>query len=264
MQRVWILAGVAALACALPAQQDPKPADAGGKQSPQQRLASIQQEMQDAMTKWRAEARKRQAEAKKAQASGGTVPAMAMRPNLDAFYAKLEDAANDYAGTEDAVPFLIELVRRSVQSDRGKRALETLVDSHVDSPQLAKIGSLMPFLPRVVDEKKAAEILAKVEAGSGDPDVQAWVLLAKHQKTIEKADVDSEAYVTAKTQLLAAAEKATDKQLAQRITGSIDEREKFGVGVTAPDIVGVDLDGTKFKLSDYKGKVIFLDFWGDW
>ena len=30
------------------------------------------------------------------------------------------------------------------------------------------------------------------------------------------------------------------------------------------DIAGVDLDGVAFKLSDYKGKVIFLDFWGDW
>ena len=35
-------------------------------------------------------------------------------------------------------------------------------------------------------------------------------------------------------------------------------------GDVAPDIVGVDLDGVEFKLSDYKGKVIFLDFWGDW
>ena len=41
-------------------------------------------------------------------------------------------------------------------------------------------------------------------------------------------------------------------------------REQFGIGCTAPDIAGVDLDGVTFKLSDYKGKVIFLDFWGDW
>ena len=26
----------------------------------------------------------------------------------------------------------------------------------------------------------------------------------------------------------------------------------------------VVLDGVAFKLSDYKGKVVFLDFWGDW
>ena len=36
------------------------------------------------------------------------------------------------------------------------------------------------------------------------------------------------------------------------------------IGKVAPDIEGVDTDGVKFKLSDYRGKVIVLDFWGDW
>ncbi len=32
----------------------------------------------------------------------------------------------------------------------------------------------------------------------------------------------------------------------------------------APDIEGQDVDGQKFKLSDYRGKVVLIDFWGDW
>jgi aminopeptidase N len=36
------------------------------------------------------------------------------------------------------------------------------------------------------------------------------------------------------------------------------------VGRVAPDIIGEDLDGVSFKLSDYRGKVVMLDFWGDW
>ena len=36
------------------------------------------------------------------------------------------------------------------------------------------------------------------------------------------------------------------------------------VGRVAPDIVGEDLDGVSFKLSDYRGKVVMVDFWGDW
>ena len=35
-------------------------------------------------------------------------------------------------------------------------------------------------------------------------------------------------------------------------------------GNLIPEITGEDLEGTEFKLSDYKGKVIMLDFWGDW
>ncbi len=38
----------------------------------------------------------------------------------------------------------------------------------------------------------------------------------------------------------------------------------LAVGNMAPDIEGEDIDGTKFKLSDYRGKVVVLDFWGHW
>lgn len=36
------------------------------------------------------------------------------------------------------------------------------------------------------------------------------------------------------------------------------------VGKAAPDIVGEDIDGKKFSLGDYRGKVVLLDFWGHW
>jgi peroxiredoxin len=42
------------------------------------------------------------------------------------------------------------------------------------------------------------------------------------------------------------------------------ELRHLRIGKVAPDIVGEDLDGVKFKLSDYRGKVVVLDFWGDW
>ena len=36
------------------------------------------------------------------------------------------------------------------------------------------------------------------------------------------------------------------------------------VGKAAPEVEGEDLDGKRFKLSDYRGKVVVLDFWGHW
>jgi len=36
------------------------------------------------------------------------------------------------------------------------------------------------------------------------------------------------------------------------------------IGKPAPEISGEDLDGQQFKLSDYRGKVVLLDFWGNW
>jgi thiol-disulfide isomerase/thioredoxin len=42
------------------------------------------------------------------------------------------------------------------------------------------------------------------------------------------------------------------------------ELRHFGVGRVAPEIQGEDLNGGKIKLSDFRGKVVVLTFWGTW
>jgi hypothetical protein len=54
------------------------------------------------------------------------------------------------------------------------------------------------------------------------------------------------------------------KDLAEQAKLSLDEVRRFGIGKEAPDISGEDGDGKKFKLSDYRGKVVVLDFWAGW
>lgn len=39
------------------------------------------------------------------------------------------------------------------------------------------------------------------------------------------------------------------------------ELRHLSIGMKAPEIDGADQDGKRFKLSDYKGKVVLLDFW---
>jgi hypothetical protein len=43
-----------------------------------------------------------------------------------------------------------------------------------------------------------------------------------------------------------------------------DEPEHLAIGREAPEIEGNDVDGVPFKLSDYRGKIVVLDFWGNW
>jgi peroxiredoxin len=38
----------------------------------------------------------------------------------------------------------------------------------------------------------------------------------------------------------------------------------LSIGRRAPDFTTKDVDGVEFKLSDYRGKVVVLDFWGFW
>ena len=44
----------------------------------------------------------------------------------------------------------------------------------------------------------------------------------------------------------------------------LEDQSGMGLGTEAPEIVGEDIDGEPFKLSDYRGKVVLLDFWGHW
>src|SRR5262249_31443832 len=49
--------------------------------------------------------------------------------------------------------------------------------------------------------------------------------------------------------------------VADRARAELFEIRQLGVGKAAPDIEGEDQDGKRFKLSDYSGKVVLLDFW---
>jgi hypothetical protein len=51
---------------------------------------------------------------------------------------------------------------------------------------------------------------------------------------------------------------------AEWIDKAVFQVRNLTIGNVAPDIEGEDLDGVSFKLSDYAGKVVVLDFWGDW
>ncbi|HEV3236954.1 MAG TPA: hypothetical protein VGZ25_08190, partial [Gemmataceae bacterium] len=52
--------------------------------------------------------------------------------------------------------------------------------------------------------------------------------------------------------------------VARHADGELFELLHLAEGMVVPDIEGEDLDAQKFKLSNYRGKVVLLDFWGNW
>ena len=54
------------------------------------------------------------------------------------------------------------------------------------------------------------------------------------------------------------------KTFGEVASAELYELQNLSVGKTAPDLVGNDMDGMEFRLSDYRGKVVMLDFWGHW
>jgi hypothetical protein len=61
-----------------------------------------------------------------------------------------------------------------------------------------------------------------------------------------------------------AADADASPNLAKAVKEDLFEFEHLSVGCVAPDFEATDAEGVKFKLSDYRGKVLVLDFWGFW
>ena len=66
-------------------------------------------------------------------------------------------------------------------------------------------------------------------------------------------------YGSVKVPPIWAREKPTT--VGEKARSELFRLRRLAVGRTAPDIEGEDQDGKRFKLSDYRGKVVLLDFW---
>ncbi|MCA9319433.1 MAG: redoxin domain-containing protein [Planctomycetes bacterium] len=228
------------------------------------RLSALELAWQDHVKAWREEQVKAFEAAK---ASGDAIPAMRMSPPLGDFVARYQAAAMAYAGTDDAIPFLQWIAGQAFDQsavDAATDAIQTIMEHHHRSPKLADFPVVLGRLNGVLGKTKVAEYLALIERDNPNGDTRAHAIIARVGRALSKAPLDSKDYQSARAEALRAKGLARDEGLQARIQGQVDERERLAVGAEAPDIEGVDLDGVAFKLSDYKGKVVLLDFWGDW
>jgi hypothetical protein len=88
--------------------------------------------------------------------------------------------------------------------------------------------------------------------------VQGWptiVVMDAKQRIVYRGHDGHEATKVA-TKLVEKLEKGEAEEPVAKLGTS--------VGFVAPDITGLDLNSVAFNLYDHKGKVIMLDFWGDW
>lgn len=90
-------------------------------------------------------------------------------------------------------------------------------------------------------------------------------LAESYIKLIESYQQDTPGF-RAYGDLLISQKETSTKMLKKYIRGKIEFRKKMEhlLGKEALDFTGVDLDGNKASLSDYKGKIIVVDFWATW
>ena len=213
------------------------------------------------------EARKREEEERAVRAAEADTRETAPRvPLLAPFVPRYQAAAADYAGTEDAVPFLVWLViyGGSVDNEATPAAMATIAGSHVQSEGLEALGSSLPWLQSWFGPERAREMLAKFESRSPLVSIRAWAAFARLDSVLYEADIDSPEYIAVRSELLQIVEASHDESLEDRFGRVTRERELFALGMVAPEIVGADLDGVPLRLSDYRGRILLVNFWGDW
>ena len=96
-----------------------------------------------------------------------------------------------------------------------------------------------------------------------DPGREREVVPASRQAAYRRRPAPgSKEIVSAQSETNTNPRKVVDQTAA--VAPAMNATIGFEVGNQAPEIMGEDIDGKKFKLSDYRGKVVLLDFWGDW
>ena len=235
------------------AQEDPAPAT---QQDPQAAYNQLAKTFGEAMNKWMAE---RNAAIEKAQATGEQPPRSLMTPPTKQFIATAQELADQFAGTDDAIRFHAFIVKNATtERNAVAKSLRTLASDHASS---AAIGDMLGHVRNAMyvgAKNDALKLLDRV-VDDGHADCKAQALLARGALRLELGDQENGA-----ADLRAVATVTEDEDLRAEAKEALFEVERLAIGCTAPDIEGVDVEGVAFKLSDYRGKVVLLDFWGFW
>ncbi len=180
------------------------------------------------------------------------------RPDHSAQMEQLMKLADAHPSSEKTLNALI-WGQRVFKPEQRVAAKKILMDRHIHND---KFESVVNGLARSRNEPTAT--FEKIKATSNNPRVQHAASYVIAQRFIEEKDTREDGIAMLK-QLLAVPD--IDK-INPRLVKSAKEKlfvaENLSVGLVAPDIVGTDHAGVEFKLSDYRGKVVVLDFWGHW
>ena len=181
------------------------------------------------------------------------------------------------------------------ESVRRADVIELLAANHIENPRLGEVfGSLkelqMPAARDLMRQAARRNPSRDVRAMAvfflaGDLDVHARLLAIFRELPSFKAGFEER---NGKGQV-AELEKADPKALREEAIGLLlqaqsefgdvkidgqpirDQAEhilfrlqRLNIGQVAPEITGADQDGRPMKLSDYRGKVVAIVFWGSW
>lgn len=179
-----------------------------------------------------------------------------------AFAERALASAAEFTGDE-RVPFLAWALQNG-SPDIAKTVAAQLLADHVGSRALLPVVEMGSMLLQKLGQDGGREFLAAVASKASDREVKAYATYWPAMFGMRAKDADEATKAALQKQIDAARQLAEGTLLADRIDAPQFVKDRLQIGMVAPDIEGEDMDGVPFKLSDYRGKVVVLDFWGFW
>lgn len=208
---------------------------------------------------------------------------------------KLAEENPEHAAAVDALVWIMQAEERSVQ-DLQQTARSRLVEDYVDHPRLGEaclqlststsppVQELLGLIKEKssVKETQGRATLALAESLSGLAEKARQVQAmdeASRNRTIhlEGLLVVGQLLDAEPAELSREAEQLFEEvsrdfgqvaglngTLGERAESRLFELKQLSVGNEAPEIEGQDVAGEPLKLSDYRGQVVVLTFWGHW
>jgi stage V sporulation protein SpoVS len=174
--------------------------------------------------------------------------------------------------------YVVELLKADaapIEAESG-RLFKDFADKHVGQMKTERVAQLCQRLGQMGSASGETLLRALLEK-DGAAEVQGVACLALAQSLKSRAENMPEAQATVADKLRQESERlfqrASDKfadvklgrgTVGEKAKGELFELRNLAIGKPAPEIEGEDADSKKFKLSDYRGKVVLLDFWGNW
>jgi len=245
---------LAGLLLALPPAQDPaKPpaADAGA------RYDDLEREFQRAQEEYYAPFEKARTDEERQK-----IRLDPEREPTRVFVPRFQDLARSAKGQDAGARALLWIVENSRGDDPKllESAVDELVSDYKDSPRLARLAQSIQWGAEI-GTARALEVLDRVAKASPHADVRAACLFVSGVLRMRESP-DSAAEARALLQRVTKEHAGTT--WAEQAEAFLFELDHLQVGMVAPDFQAADEKDAPYRLSDYRGKVVVLDFWGFW
>ncbi|MHC4953679.1 MAG: peroxiredoxin family protein [Planctomycetota bacterium] len=172
------------------------------------------------------------------------------------FSPKFKALAEKHAGTDAALDAWLMVARTG---GNREEICAVILKDHIKSEGMVNAVSLFAYLPN------GDAMLEKIVTENPHRNVKGYALLTRGEALLRKGDERAEAMLVDVKENYGDVPIYGGRMTAgKKAEGDLFEARNLTVGKEAPEIEGEDIDGVVFKLSDYRGKVILLDFWGDW